>query len=127
LATVSCEVTAVPDASDPGVRSFPVPHVLRPGEVVETHAVADESVIAVTGERLIVVEGDRTVLDIPFDELRRIQFDIERGRKATLVIVPEHINNWPQVVSIPIPNLRETALVLARIGERVNEVASKAG
>src|SRR5207244_7105870 len=63
LATVSCEVTAVPDASDPGVRSFPVPHVLRPGEVVETHAVADESVIAVTGERLIVVEGDRTGLD----------------------------------------------------------------
>jgi len=104
-----------------------VPHVLRPGEVVETHAVASGSVIAVTRERLIVAEGDKTVLDIPFDELRRIQFDIERNRDATLVIVPEHISNWPRVVSVHVPNLRETALVLARIGERINEVAEKTG
>lgn|SRR6185503_8133294 len=115
------------ERSEPGVRSFPVPHVLRPGEVVETHAVANGSVIAVTRERLIVAEGDKTVLDIPFDELRRIQFDIERNRDATLVIVPEHISNWPRVVSVHVPNLRETALVLARIGERINEVAEKTG
>jgi hypothetical protein len=116
----------VPETSKPN-RSFPVPHILRPGEVVETQALADSSTIAVTRERLIVVDGDTVVLDIPFDGLRRIQFDIERGRDATLVIVPEHISNWPRVVSVPIPNLRETALVLARIGERVNDVAEQTG
>ena len=113
--------------SKPEVRSFPVPRVLRPGEVIESHAVADGSLIAVTRERLIVAEGEKTVLDIPFEELRRIQFDIERNRDATLVIVPEHVTNWPRVVSVPPRNLRETALVLARIGERINDVAEETG
>jgi hypothetical protein len=113
--------------SKPAGRSFPLPHILQPGEVIETLAEVDGSVIALTRERLIVVEGDKTVLDIPFAELRRVQFDIERGRDATLVIVPEHISNWPRIVSVPIPNLRETALVLARVGERVNEGFEKTG
>jgi hypothetical protein len=69
---------------------------------------------------LVVAEGDAPVLDIPFSELRRIQFDIERGRAATLVIVPEHISNWPRAVGIPIESLGEAALVLARVGERLN-------
>ena len=115
------------DTSNPTGRAFPLPHILRPGEVVETQAVVEGSAILVTRERLIVVEGDKTVLDIPFDELRRIQFDIERGRDATLVIVPEHISNWPRIVSVPVGFLRETAAVLARIGERINEGAQKAG
>jgi hypothetical protein len=89
--------------------------------------VVEGSAIAVTRERLIVVEGDKPVLDIPFDELRRIQFDIERGRDATLVIVPEHISNWPRIVSVPVRHLRDTAVVLARIGERINEAAKKTG
>jgi hypothetical protein len=117
----------VSDRSNPTGRAFPLPHILRPGEVVETQAVVEESAILVTRERLIVIEGDKTVLDIPFDELRRIQFDIERGRDATLVIVPEHISNWPRIVSVPVGFLSETAAVLARIGERINEDAQKAG
>jgi|SRR5438093_12792398 len=106
---------------DAGQRSFPLPHILEPGEVLETHAIAGEAVIAVTERRLFVAEGEKTVLDIPFSGVRRIQFDIERGRDAVLVIVPEHISNWPRVVSIPVPYLRETAVALARIGERINE------
>jgi hypothetical protein len=116
----------MPETSNAG-RPFRLPHILQPGEAIETLAEVDGSVIALTRERLIVVEGDKTVLDIPFAELRRIQFDIERGRDATLVIVPEHISNWPRIVSVPIPNLRETALVLARIGERVNEGVAETG
>ena len=73
--------------------------------------------------RLVVVEGDKSDLDIPFGELRRIQFDIERGRDATIVIVPEHIHNWPRVVSVRVPRLKDSAVVLARIGERMNEPA----
>jgi hypothetical protein len=111
--------------SIPQDRSFPLPHILRPGEVVEGQAEANGAVIAVTRQRLVVVEGDKTVLDIPFGEVRRIQFDIERGRDATLVIVPDHISNWPRIVSVPVPNLRQTAIVLTRIGERINESAAE--
>ena len=64
------------------------PHILRPGEVVERQAHADGFLIAVTGQRVIVTDGHRPVMDIPFAELRRIQFDIERDRDATLVMVP---------------------------------------
>jgi hypothetical protein len=98
----------------------PLLHILQPGEVLETHATAQDSLIAVTNHRLIVTEGRRTVLDIPFSDLRRIQFDVERGRDATLVIVPEHVSNEPRVVVVPIPKLRESAHVLAVIGERLN-------
>jgi hypothetical protein len=113
------------DTFNPKGQAFPLPHVLRPGEVVETQAVVEGSAIAVTRDRLIVVEGEQTLLDIPFGELRRVQFDIERGRDATLVIVPEHISNWPRIVSIPVRFLRDAAAVLARIGERINEVAEQ--
>lgn len=115
------------DTSNPAGRSFPLPHILRPGEVVETQAIVEGSAIAVTQERLIVAEANKTVLDLPFDELRRIQFDIERGRDATLVIVPEHVSNWPRIVSVPVAHLRETSAVLARIGERINEATEKTG
>jgi hypothetical protein len=115
----------VSDMGSGAERPFPLPHILRPGEVVEGQAEANGALIAVTRERLVVAEGDKSVLDIPFSEVRRVQFDIERGRDATLVIVPEHMNNYPRVVSVPVPNLRETSLVLARIGERINQVASE--
>jgi hypothetical protein len=96
----------------------PLLHILQPGEVLETHATALDAVIAVTSHRLIVTEGRRAVLDIPFSNLRRIQFDVERGRDATMVIVPDR--DEPRVVAVPISKLTETANVLAIIGERLN-------
>ena len=101
--------------------SFPLPHILQPGEVLEGHAVANGSIIAVTGGRLVVSEGDKTVLDVPFDELRRIQFDVEHHRDATLVIVPERISNWPVVLTVPRSQLMETAMLLARVGEHLSQ------
>jgi hypothetical protein len=99
----------------------PLLHILQPGEVVQHHAVAQDVVIAVTDHRLILADHRRTILDVPFSGLRRIQFDIERGRAATLVIVPEHISDEPQVLAVPIPRLREVAGTLAVVGERLNE------
>jgi len=111
----------VSQSFDPTNSPFPLPHILQPGEVLEGHADANGSIIAVTEERLLVAEGDKTVLDIPFDQLRRIQFDIEHHRDATLVIVPEHISNWPVVVTVPPAQLMQTALVLARVGEHLSQ------
>jgi hypothetical protein len=106
--------------SDRDQRSFPLPHILKPGEALETQATAQDAVIGVTSQRLIVTEGERLVLDIPFSELRRIQFDIERGRRATMVIVPEHIANEPRVVAVPVSALKDAAIALAAIGQRLD-------
>ena len=101
-------------------QAFPLPHILLPGEVVESQAQADGFLIAVTKQRIVVTDGDRTVLDLPFGGLRRIQFDLERGRDATLVLVPERVQNEPRVFSVPMSNLMETASTLALIGRRMN-------
>jgi hypothetical protein len=36
-------------------------------------------------------------MDIPVEDLRRVQFDIEKRRPAALVFVPEHAEHFPQV------------------------------
>lgn len=81
--------------------------------------------IAVTTQRPIVMDANRPVIDVPFSGLRRIQFDIERGRPAALVIVPEQIADEPRVLSVPIAKLWERALALAVIGERINSGADE--
>jgi len=67
----------------------PVLRVVEPGELVQVMTEASGTHLLLTDRRLIVASGERLALDISFSELRRIQFDIERQRPATLVIVPE--------------------------------------
>jgi hypothetical protein len=62
--------------------------VLEPNETLRAHARARDAVIAVSDRRLIVAARERIALSIAFHELRRIQFDIERDKPATMVIVP---------------------------------------
>ena len=108
-------------------QAFPLPHILQPGEVVASQVVTDDFVIAVTPRRVVVVEGKRTVLDLPFSGLRRIQLDVERGREATLVLVPESIQHEPRVFSVPIADLTDTVLALTRIAERMNATEERTG
>ena len=75
--------------------------VLEPDEVLRAHSRARDAMIAVSDRRLIVAARERVALSIGFDELRRIQFDIERDRPATMVIVPEEAHHEPQVLAIP--------------------------
>jgi hypothetical protein len=63
---------------------------------------------------------------VPLDGIRRIQFDIERSRPATLVIVPEHAHNEPQVLSIAPPQYRAAAEALVVIGEDLAEIGRDA-
>jgi hypothetical protein len=93
--------------------------VLQPGETVHVRARALDGVLAVTDHRLLVAERARLALDIRFGEVRRIQFDIERTRPATLVIVPERPAQEPQVLAIPHAELSRAAAALALIGERI--------
>ena len=73
--------------------------LLDPSESVHIEARAEDALVLVTDKRLAVASRpDRFDLDIPFDGLRRVQFDIERTRPAVLVIVPEHPTDPPQVL-----------------------------
>jgi hypothetical protein len=73
----------------------------------------------VTDGRLIVNGTANVRLDIRFDELRRIQFDIEAKRPATIVIVPHRASHDPQVLSIPRESVQDAAALLAFVAERL--------
>jgi hypothetical protein len=59
------------------------------------------------------------VLNVPIDGPRRIQFDIERQRPATLVVVPEQPNHEPQVVAVRPDEYSSVAEALVVIGQRL--------
>jgi hypothetical protein len=100
---------------DDGVEPY-VLAALEPDETLRARARARDAVIAVSDRRLIVAARERVALRIGFDELRRIQFDIERDRPATMVIVPEEAHYEPQVLAIPPEEFRATAEALTLIG-----------
>jgi len=102
--------------------SHPALNRLEPGETVQALARAADAALLVTDRRLAVADEDRLALDIPFDGLRRIQFDIERQRPATLVIVPEHPANEPQVLAVPPERFDEVTRALALIGARLSQL-----
>ncbi len=99
----------------------PLLALLDPDEAVAAYARARNHRLVVTERRLVVAHDDRVALDIRHRALRRIQFDIERDRPATLVIVPERPNDEPQVLSVPPDRYDEMALALAYIGRRLDE------
>ena len=73
----------------------------------------------ITDRRLAVASVVRLMLDVPIDNVRRIQFDIERLRPATLVVVPEHPADEPQVLAVQPEEYRGVAEVLVVLGERL--------
>jgi hypothetical protein len=101
--------------------------VLEPGELLRLHAPASESTLAITDRRLIVADPNRVALAVPFEGLRRIQFDVERSRPATLVIVPEHPRDEAQVLSIRPDQYEATARALVAIGLELVGSAEEAG
>lgn len=94
-------------------------HLLQPGERVALGVAATNEELRVTDRRLLVTTAGHVRLDIPYERLRRIQFDIESGRPATLVIVPHLPSDEPQVLAIPHKSLHQAAEVLAFVGERL--------
>jgi hypothetical protein len=94
--------------------------LLGPEEELQVTARATDAVLAVTDHRLIVADEQHVALDVPFEAVRRIQFDIERTRPATLVIVPENATHQPQVLAIPPEEYDQAASALALIGRRLS-------
>jgi hypothetical protein len=112
------------DAAD---RSNPILRVLEPDETVQALIPATTSEVVVTDRRIAVAVADRVALDMALDELRRIQFDIERERPATLVIVPDHPHHEPQVLAIPPDQFELVGRVLTYIGQYLYRDGGRAG
>ena len=94
--------------------------ILEPDEELRIKARAGDALLAVSDRRLIVASPERIMLNVSFAELRRIQFDIERDRPATMVIVPEEAHHEPQVLAIPPEEFDATAEALALIGRQIS-------
>lgn len=90
--------------------------LIQPYEQIHVHARAAGATVAVTNRRLIVARRDRLDLAIPFERLRRVQFDIERARPATLVVVPDDPGDEPQVLAISPEEYDGAARILVQIG-----------
>jgi hypothetical protein len=102
----------------------PEPDIRRPlleaSERVHIEAKADDALVIVTDQRVVVARADgRHDLAIAYEGLRRIQFDIERTRPAVLVLVPERATDQPQVLSIPPDQYDLVGRALAIIGSRL--------
>lgn len=94
----------------------PVIRSLEPGEAVRALIQAPGASLLVTDRRLAVADKARVALDVPLEGIRRIQFDIERQRPATFVIVPEHPHHEPHVLAITLELYDSVAEVLAFVG-----------
>jgi hypothetical protein len=95
--------------------------ILDPDEKIHVRTAAIEGLVALTDRRLLVTGAQRIALNVAIDQIRRVQFDIERRRPATLVIVPEHPRDQPQVLSIPPEQYAAAGEALAMIGQRLAE------
>ena len=96
---------------------------LGPDEDVRVLARARDAILAVTDRRVIVAAEDRLALAVPYDRLRRIQFDIERARPATMVVVPEHPEDEPQVLALTPDEYEQAATALAFVGQQLARVS----
>jgi hypothetical protein len=97
----------------------PIRRALDPDEEIHVEAPAGDHAVVVTAKRLAIGTRDRLALDVPIDNLRRIQFDIERNRPATLVVVPEHPGDEPQVLAVRPTDYPGVAEALVVIGQRL--------
>lgn len=95
--------------------------LLESGESLRVATTTTSAKLVVTDRRVVVAADDRVALDIAFKALRRVQFDIERDRPATLVIVPESPTDEPQVLAVPPERYDEVTLALAVIGRELAE------
>ena len=92
---------------------------LEADESLQATARGLDAIVAVSDRRLIVKARERIALSVSIEGLRRIQFDIEKRRPATLVIVPDEPRDEPQVLAIPPEDIRGITNALALIAERL--------
>jgi hypothetical protein len=92
---------------------------LESDEAVLVVTTTERALVAVTDRRLIVRDAVRVALDLPIEGIRRVELDVERGRPATLAVVPHSPWQEPQVLVVPIERLDLVARMIAIVGQRL--------
>jgi len=75
--------------------------------------------LVLTDRRVLVTEHGVITLDVPIDNLRLVEFDIESQRPARVIIVPEYPSDPPRELDIEPQQYDEVAAVLAQLGPRI--------
>jgi len=97
---------------------FPLPE----DERLQVAARTEPAVLAITDRRMLVGTEHRVAMDLPVEALRRVQFDVERGRPATLVLVPHDQHHEPQVLAVPYEELEAVTRAMCLVGSRLQEL-----
>ena len=95
---------------------------LHEDEELHVAAETEQGLVAVTDRRLIVKHAERIALDVPIEDIRRIQFDVERGRPATMVVVPHSPSHAPEVLGVPVEQLEAVTRMVCIIGDRLGRL-----
>ncbi len=95
---------------------------LEPDEQLLVSTRAGSAVVLVTNRRIIVGDDLRVALAIPLPAVRRVEFDIEKSRPATLVIVPESPTHAAQVLRVEPADYESTAAALVALGKHLAEL-----
>lgn len=99
-----------------GMSDDPIAAEISGDETVRALVDGVDGRVVVTDQRLAVTDAQRIALNIELRKLRRIQFDIERERPATMVIVPDDPRHEAQVVTVPPEQFDAAGEALAYIG-----------
>ena len=83
---------------------------------IRAQSSADGHLVVLTDDILRVGSGENVALDVPIGDVRRIQFDVERDRPATLVIVPDAAWRQSQVIMVEPEHYEGVAHVIAVLG-----------
>ena len=75
--------------------------------------------LVLTDRRVVVTENGVITLDVPIDNLRLVEFDLENQRPARVIIVPQHPRDPPRELAIEPQQYDEVASVLAKLGPRI--------
>jgi hypothetical protein len=94
----------------------------RDGEDTALVARTVEGTLRVAAGRLQVMIESRLALDVDVRGVRRIQFDLEQQRPASLVIVPHDPRREPQVLSIPFDEVPRVAEVITHVSESFRDL-----
>jgi hypothetical protein len=97
------------------------PHVVRVLDDEEVIAAVelDEVMVALTPTRLIVADRQRLRLDLPIEQLHRVQLTVESDRPGLLTFVPTTDRYPADLVVVPRERFEETGQVVMAIGRVV--------
>jgi hypothetical protein len=93
--------------------------LLEPGEEVEHEIAVGDRTVAVTSNRVAIIEADRVALSIAIDDIERIELDIERDRSGILTIVPDETIDHPGVLTFDRDGCAPAGTLLVAVGRRL--------